>query len=183
MLVTRLQSIVRMGLPVRSAHRGLATTRAVMYAAPSEAVSGAVQSATASVKPAPAKIVYTRKSSVRSALFGLFFGATFASIFGASYLVEEIQKANSKLLSTVNDLYSETEKVRGYLKRITELENEIKELQSQTATHNNLHKLREDMRKLYDQVSREQLSLRAQLRDVELDVNNALKNEGKGIQL
>ncbi|KAJ1981160.1 hypothetical protein H4R33_005308 [Dimargaris cristalligena] len=155
--------------------RGLQTTRMVRQSSPVNAEELR--------KAAPTKIVYTRKGSVRSALFGLFFGATFASIFGASYLVEEIQKANVKLLSTVDDLYKETEKVRGYLKRIDELEKQMQVLESKMATKDHVSKVNDDMRRLYDQTSRDQLSLRAQIRDVEQDIHAALKSEGKTINL
>ncbi|KAJ1650816.1 hypothetical protein IWQ61_008477 [Dispira simplex] len=161
--------------------RALHTNRLVR-SANATVSSKTVGNVTESIKPATTKIVYTRKGSVRSALFGLFFGATFASIFGATYLVEEVQRANSKLLATVHDLYEETEKIRGYLKRITELEKELQRLQTQSASQTHLSNLREDMRKLYDQVNREQLSLRAQLRDVEQDVHKTLKDQGKALE-
>ncbi|KAJ1930116.1 hypothetical protein IWQ60_000590 [Tieghemiomyces parasiticus] len=158
--------------------RNVHTSRLVTEKA-SEAISKA---ATAAAAPQPT-VVVTRKSSVRSALFGLFLGATFASVFGASYLVEEIQKANVKLLTTVDELYKETEKVRGYLKRIGELEKEIDGLRGKIATKDDLENVKQDARRLYDQSSREQLSLRSQLRDVELDVQQALKEQGKSIDL
>ncbi|CAG8711160.1 11381_t:CDS:2, partial [Funneliformis mosseae] len=93
----------------------------------------------------------TRKpiGGFRGGLIGFLVGLTIAGGAGYYYLLDEYHVASNILLSSVEELQKSTNKVRDYTQKIDRIESELKALQNNAATTDQIKELRAENRKLY----------------------------------
>ncbi|KAJ2803147.1 hypothetical protein H4R21_002142 [Coemansia helicoidea] len=161
-MFTRLSAVARAG--ARPLGRRLESTINVGQAA-AASVSRPVQSEIRKRRPL---------GGFRGGVVGFLLGVTSAGAFGFVYLIEEYHKATGLVLSSVEELEKSSSKVREYVKKIEAVEADLSRLRANSATMQQLAQTKADWRKQNDSLARDLLELKAQLWELEQDVDSAL---------
>ncbi|CAI2165075.1 18693_t:CDS:2 [Funneliformis geosporum] len=119
----------------------------------------------------------TRKpiGGFRGGLIGFLVGLTIAGGAGYYYLLDEYHAASNILLSSVEELQKSTNKVRDYTQKIDRIESELKALQNNAATTDQIKELRGENRKLYDVLNLQHLELKGYVYGIDQDLQTVLK--------
>ncbi|KAJ2002416.1 hypothetical protein GGI04_003348 [Coemansia thaxteri] len=110
----------------------------------------------------------------RGGLVGFLLGVTSAGAFGFVCLIDEYQRATSLVLSSVDELEKSSQKVREYVKKIEVVESDLRKVQQNGATLQQLAQLKADWRKQNDILTRDHLELKAHVWELEQDVDSAM---------
>jgi len=128
---------------------------------------------------APSNSVFVRKKTTgrfRGSVLGFLLGTTVAGIAGYSYLIQEYRSASEILMNSVEELQRSTVKISSYLKRIDELEKQVRRLNQDGVMQEDIEGLREEMKKIYDGLHIEHLELKTQVNDMDKDLAILIKD-------
>ncbi|RXK38269.1 hypothetical protein M231_04442 [Tremella mesenterica] len=126
------------------------------------------------VGPAP---VRRPVGGFRGGILGFFFGFSAATSLGLYYLQQENKVATGLLMASVDELQQGASKITSHLDRLQTVEKEIASLKTSTAVKDDVSKVREEMKKVYDGLHIELLDLRAHVWGVEQDLQKVVKTE------
>ncbi|EIW70582.1 hypothetical protein TREMEDRAFT_29121 [Tremella mesenterica DSM 1558] len=104
-----------------------------------------------------------------------FFGFSAATSLGLYYLQQENKVATGLLMASVDELQQGASKITSHLDRLQTVEKEIASLKTSTAVKDDVSKVREEMKKVYDGLHIELLDLRAHVWGVEQDLQKVVK--------
>ncbi|KAJ2314502.1 hypothetical protein H4S01_002898 [Coemansia sp. RSA 2610] len=110
----------------------------------------------------------------RGGVVGFLLGVTSAGALGFVYLIDEYQKATALVLSSVDELEKSSLKVKEHVGRIEQVGAQVRALQRDAATAQQLAQARADWRKQNDILTRDHLELKAHVWEIEQDVESAL---------
>lgn len=119
----------------------------------------------------PPSIKYNRPvGGIRAGILGFLTGLTVTGSYAYLHLFEEYQNACNVLLLSVEELKASTLKITNQVKRIEQVEKDLKRIESTSITDGQISKLKSELRKLIDQVQVEQLQLKSNLTTLETDL-------------
>ncbi|KAG5519522.1 hypothetical protein PMAC_001676 [Pneumocystis sp. 'macacae'] len=101
---------------------------------------------------------------------GFFIGTSFATAAGYYFLVNEYQHASNTLLLSIEELQRTTDSVIESVKQIEEMEKNIKRLQNNAVTKNDIQNVRTDTKKMFESLNLAHLEVNERLSELEIDV-------------
>ncbi|CUA75084.1 hypothetical protein RSOLAG22IIIB_01725 [Rhizoctonia solani] len=112
-------------------------------------------------------------------IFGFLLGFSLASAYASYYLLEEYQAASAQLQASVEELQASTRKVivSSHVRRIEEVEKDLKALADNTSSKEDLQKARAEAKKLVDGLHIEFLDLRSHVWGMQQDLHSVIKKE------
>ncbi|ORY26349.1 hypothetical protein BCR39DRAFT_541433 [Naematelia encephala] len=113
----------------------------------------------------------------RGGILGFLFGFAAASSLSIYYLQQENKVATGLLLASVEELQQGTEQITSHLDRLQTVEKELAALKAASAQKEDVSKVRNEMKKVYDGLHLELLDLRAHVWGVEQDLQRFVKTE------
>ncbi|OLL24673.1 hypothetical protein NEOLI_003774 [Neolecta irregularis DAH-3] len=123
---------------------------------------------------APSNSVFVRKKTAgrfRGSILGFFLGTTVAGIAGYSFLIQEYRSASEILMSSRSTI-----KISAYLKRIDELEKQVRRLNKDGVLQEDVESLREEMKNIYNGLQIEHLELKTQVNEMDKDLAILIKD-------
>ncbi|KAF7796265.1 hypothetical protein EIP86_007439 [Pleurotus ostreatoroseus] len=121
-----------------ASQRWLSTTRVVREEAAASPNLGTL--------PPPKKPV----GAFRGGIVGFLFGFSLASSYAAYHLLDEYKQASAALQASVEELQASTQKVSAHIRRIEEVEKDLKALRDSSASKEDISRVRAEVKKLYD---------------------------------
>jgi len=119
----------------------------------------------------------------RGGIVGFLFGFSLASSFAAYHLLDEYKQASSALQTSVLELQASTEKVTAHIRRIEAVEKDLRALSSSSASKDDLTQVRAEMKKIYDGLDIEFLSLRSHVWGMQKDLHALAKKDSSTVQV
>jgi len=114
---------------------------------------------------------------LRGGIFGFLLGFSLASAYASYHLLEEYQAASAQLQASVEELQVSTRKVSSHVRRIEEVEKDLKALADSTAGKEDLQRVRGEMKKLVDGLHIEFLDLRSHVWGMQQDLHSVIKKD------
>jgi len=130
------------------------------------------------VKPAKQPV-----GGFRGGIIGFLLGFSLASSFAAYHLLDEYKQASAALQASVLELQTSTEKVTAHIRRIENVEKDLKALAGTSAAKEDVSRLRAEMKKIYDGLHIEFLDLRSHVWGIQQDVHSLSKREGNSVRV
>ncbi|KAF8610782.1 hypothetical protein BDV93DRAFT_26117 [Ceratobasidium sp. AG-I] len=130
----------------------------------------------AGVEVAPVK-VKRPIGGLRGGIFGFLLGFSLASSYASYHLLEEYQAASAQLQASVEELQASTRKVSTHVRRIEEVEKDLKALADSTSGKEDLQRVRGEMKKLVDGLHIEFLDLRSHVWGMQQDLHSVIKKD------
>ncbi|QRV86579.1 hypothetical protein RhiJN_14597 [Ceratobasidium sp. AG-Ba] len=128
----------------------------------------------AGVEVAPVK-VKRPIGGLRGGIFGFLLGFSLASAYASYHLLEEYQAASAQLQASVEELQVSTRKVSSHVRRIEEVEKDLKALAESTAGKEDVQRVRGEMKKLVLNSPVEFLDLRSHVWGMQQDLHSVMK--------
>ncbi|KIM43163.1 hypothetical protein M413DRAFT_443974 [Hebeloma cylindrosporum] len=119
----------------------------------------------------------------RGGIVGFLFGFSLASSFAAYHLLEEYQKASAALQASVEALKVSTEKVSAHVRRIEAVEKDLKALNDASASKDDISRVRNEVKKLYDGLHVEFLDLRTHVWGIQQDLHKIIKKDSTEVRI
>jgi len=113
----------------------------------------------------------------RGGILGFLLGFSAASSFSIYYLQQENKVASGLLLASVDELQRGTGQITSHLDRLQTVEKDLGAVKSSVAGREDVTKVRNEMKKVYDGLHLELLDLRAHVWGVEQDLQKVVKSE------
>ncbi|PSR70543.1 hypothetical protein PHLCEN_2v13582 [Hermanssonia centrifuga] len=150
--------------------RWISTTRAVREE---------VTSPNLGTVPPPKKPV----GAFRGGIVGFLFGFSLASSYAAYHLLDEYKQASAALQASVEELQLSTAKVSAHIRRIEEVEKDLKALRESSSSKDDISRVRAEMKKLYDGLHVEFLDLRSHVWGIQQDLHSLSKKDSTSVRL
>ncbi|KZO95783.1 hypothetical protein CALVIDRAFT_151705 [Calocera viscosa TUFC12733] len=133
----------------------------------------------------PVEAVKVRRpvGGFRGGIFGFLLGFSIASGYASYQLLEEYKNASALLQASVEELQSSTAKVSQHIRRIEEVERDLKALSSTSASKDELARIREEAKKIYDGLRIEFLDLRTHVWGMQQDLHALAKKENTSVRI
>ncbi|TFY75478.1 hypothetical protein EWM64_g8534 [Hericium alpestre] len=129
--------------------------------------------------PVPKKPV----GGIRGGVIGFLFGFSLASSFAAYRLLDEYKQASAALQTSVQELQRSTEQISAHIRRIEAVEKDLKALSESAATHDDLSRVRAEVKKIYDGLHIEFLDLRSFVWGIQQDVHALAKKDSTTVKV
>jgi len=113
----------------------------------------------------------------RGGIIGFLFGFSLASTYAAYHLLDEYKAASAALQASVEELQASTAKVTAHVRRIEAVEKDLKALSQNSASKDDLSRLRAEVKKLYDGLHIEFLDLRSHVWGMQQDIHALAKKD------
>ncbi|KAL4080471.1 hypothetical protein J3A83DRAFT_4184520 [Scleroderma citrinum] len=179
-------------LSQRTAYRCLSTSAVLREEAPTSSTSPNI-----GTTPSPRKPIggirggceAIRNSSLHHSdhvgprIIGFLFGFSLASAFAAYHLLDEYKAASAALQASVEELQASTEKVSAHVRRIEAVEKDLKALAQNSASKDDLSRVRAELKKVYDGLHIEFLDLRSHVWGMQQDLHALAKKEATSIRV
>ncbi|TRM63922.1 hypothetical protein BD626DRAFT_493189 [Schizophyllum amplum] len=120
---------------------------------------------------------------IRGGIIGFLFGFSLAASFAAYNLLDEYKQASAALQASVEELKLSTEKVTEHVRRIEAVEKDLKVLEKSSASKEDIHKVRAEMKKLVDGLHVEFLDLRAHVWGMQQDLHSLSKKDATTVRI
>ncbi|KZT60126.1 hypothetical protein CALCODRAFT_523098 [Calocera cornea HHB12733] len=133
----------------------------------------------------PVEAVKVRRpvGGFRGGIFGFLLGFSVASGYASYQLLEEYKNASALLQASVEELQMSTVKVSQHIRRIEEVERDLKALASTSASKDELARIREEAKKIYDGLRIEFLDLRTHVWGMQQDLHALAKKENTSVRI
>nr|GAT58801.1 predicted protein [Mycena chlorophos] len=115
--------------------------------------------------------------AVRGGIVGFLAGFSLAASLAAYNLLEQYNTASAALQASVDELKQSTEQISAHIRRIEAVEKEQKALADKTALKDDLSRLRDEVKKVYDGLHVEFLDLRSHVWGMQQDVHALSKKD------
>ncbi|KAL7418099.1 hypothetical protein BDY24DRAFT_411205 [Mrakia frigida] len=111
----------------------------------------------------------------RGGLVGFLLGFTVASAYASYHLLDEYKHATDLLLESVRELEGSTAKMSDHVRRIEEVEGKVKQMREDGAGKEDVKKLRQETKKVYDSLRLEFLDVKSHVWGLEQDLGIVTK--------
>ncbi|KAG9308790.1 hypothetical protein JVU11DRAFT_11415 [Chiua virens] len=118
----------------------------------------------------------------RGGIIGFLFGFSLASAYAAYHLLDEYKAASAALQASVEELQASTAKVTAHVWRIEAVEKDLKALSHNSASKDDLSRVRAEAKKLYDGLHIEFLDLRNHIWGMQQDLHALTKKEATPVR-
>ncbi|EJT98707.1 hypothetical protein DACRYDRAFT_101755 [Dacryopinax primogenitus] len=131
----------------------------------------------------PVEAVKVRRpvGGFRGGIFGFLLGFSLASGYASYQLLDEYKNASAQLQASVEELHRSTAKVSQHIRRIEEVERDLKALSGTSVSKDDLSRVREEAKKIYDGLRIEFLDLRTHVWGMQQDLHALAKKENTSV--
>ncbi|TDL22254.1 hypothetical protein BD410DRAFT_788992 [Rickenella mellea] len=119
----------------------------------------------------------------RGGIVGFLLGFSLASSYAAYHLLDEYKQASAALQASVLELQISTEKVTAHVRRIEQVERDLRALADSSAGKEDVSRLRTEMKKLHDGLHIDFLDLRSHVWGMQQDLNSLSKKEATSVRI